>query len=672
MTRHYPFVRLILFLSLGGLGLHLATAPAGGQNPPAGMAKASGVIKTESNLVLIDVVATDKKGNYIQDLEKKDFHIYEDDAEQTIASFSREADVQPGGPEHPRYMVLFFDDSSMTSSYQIQARQAAGKFVESSASPDRQTAVVVFGGSLKMTQKFTADAERLKFALSSAKNSSGTPNAGGIGGVIGGADAYFPGGLDPGLANLTGRSPLLALRDVAQSLRSLPGRKTLILFSGGVSLTSERLPEVTAAIDALNKANIAVYPVDVQGVGASSPSAVPAYLEPLMVNPESTGEQTFPDRGSAANTGILQVLAKGTGGFEIHNSNDPLPDLQRVAKETNEYYNLGYTPPSQTHDGSYHKIKVKVDRPGVVVRYRPGYFDVKDPDLLKGLPEGKVLEARVASQEAGKIPVSLSAPYFYVDPGVARVNLALSVPGSAIEFEKHNAAFHSEVNVLGIAYRQNGSVAARFSDKVKLNYEKQGVKDLARSSFDYQNTFKIAPGSYTLKVVLSAGGEKFGKYETPLVVEPFSGNDLSLGGPALGERYVPVSKMTANMDAALIEKHTTLVFKDMILVPSPSSRFAQGSQPVVYVEVYDPELKNHEGLRVGVEFKIVDRKSSQQVFASNTILINEYVQPGNLLVPVGLSLPVEKLQAGDYRLEFQGRDSAGNISTVHTADFSIQ
>ncbi len=40
--------------------------------------------------------------------------------------------------------------------------------------------------------------------------------------------------------------------------------------------------------------------------------------------------------------------------------------LEKVAKEMNEYYNLGYTPPSQTHDGSYHKIKVTVARAGVV------------------------------------------------------------------------------------------------------------------------------------------------------------------------------------------------------------------------------------------------------------------------------------------------------------------
>src|SRR5208337_651217 len=108
--------------------------------------------------------------------------------------------------------------------------------------------------------------------------------------------------------------------------------------------------------------------------------------------------------------------------------------------------------------------------------------------------------------------------------------------------------------------------------------------------------------------------------------EPFSGNDLSLGGPALGEGFLPVSQLTAKMDAALLEERTPLVFNGMQLVPSTNYRFAKTAQPVFYVEVYDPALKNQEPPRVGVLFSIIDRKTNQQVLSSNTILINDYSQ----------------------------------------------
>ena len=787
-----------LLVALGGLGLDSATAPAapaGAQNPspPAGENPPM-MIKAETSLVLVDVIATDKKGEYIKDLEQKEFHVYEDDAEQPITAFSHEVDTQPNGPVHQRYMVLFFDDSTMNPALQIQAREAAGKFVESTASPNRLMAVVDFNGTLKIAQNFTAEGDLLKRAIGGPKYATLNPNAGGGGMQLASMGAPSLGGMQ---ADFAARSVLLSIRDVAKNLREVPGRKTMILFSAGFPLNAERQSELTATIDALNKSNIAVYPVDVRGLtpvanpgmDISRPSMqqrpgfppgselrspespfphLPGLLAALAAPPvpdpqrgvsgggtaggstgttgagggtaggsgasrggtstgstsssstSSTGRGTStvnnPNNTNATrnntnnpnnnmncmNTGgmggfgninnncanrqiipqipdsvsnnqqVLYALAKGTGGFEIFNTNDFLQGLQKVAKEMNEYYNLGYTPPSQTHDGSYHRIKVKVDRKDVVVRYRTGYYDVKSPDLLKGKPEGNALEARAASQQPGEIPVSLTAPYFYVEPGVARVNLALSVPGSAIDFEKEKGNFHSNVNVLGIAYRANGSVAARFSDTVKLDYEKKEIKDFTKGSFSYQNAFNIAPGSYTLKLVLSSGGEKFGKYSAPLVVEPFSGDDLTLGGPALGDSFAPISQFTAKMDAALLEERTPLVFKGMELVPSTSYRFAKTAQPAVYLELYDPILKDPDPPRVGVLFDILDRKTNQEVYSSNTVLVNELAQPGNPLVPLGFKLPIENLQPGDYRFEIKGRDAAGSVSTVRSADFSIE
>ena len=673
MNQHRLLGSLVLLLSLGVWGWRAAAA-AGGQNPAA--EKSPGVIKAESNVVLIDVVATDKKGNYIRDLKKKDFHVYEDDAEQPVSSFSREAEVQPGAPEHRHYLVLFFDDSSLSANLQLAARQSAAKLVDCCASADQQMAVATFGRGLRLVQKFTADHEVLKQAVNSIQYAAMKANAG-DGAMEGGG--FYLGGVSGTGSDYAAHSPLAAIRQFAMSLGNVPGRKMLILFSGGITVASERESELNSAVTALNWSNVAVYPVDIQGVNASLISGVSID----NTNPDSDGggmggilgpvpPSSVGGTGRPGHIGVARTFAKASGGFEIFNTNDPFPDLQRVAHESSEYYSLGYTAPNQTHDGSYHRIAVKVERPGVVVRCRAGYYDTKGSDPLNGKPEGKVLEERLAGQQPGGIPVSLSAPYFYLEPGVARVNLVLSVPGSAVEFEKQNGALHSEVNVLGIAYRENGSVAARFSDKVKLNFEKQAAKEFSKRAFDYQGTFRIAPGAYTLKVALDAGGESFGTYSVPLVVEPFSGNEISLGGPALGERYVPVPPATAQMDASLMEKRTPLVFQGMVLVPSPSCRFAKGTGPAVYVEIFDPVLKDLRDHRVGVEFTVVNRQSGQQVLSSNGILTADRLQLGNPLVPMGFKLPVENVPPGDYQLAVKAHDSEGHTSGLRSADFSIQ
>src|SRR5271154_6144223 len=164
-------------------------APADKQQSPTGTS-----IKAETREVRVDVVVTDKKGNYVEDLKTNDFRLYEDDKQQPINSFSFGAD--PKGPieSQRHYMVLFFDNTSMDLSDQPRARAAAGKFIDAYAGPDRVMAVVNFGGSLQFAQNFTMDATRLKAAVSGISSSSVSPNASASNGVNGGSPSGPPGG----------------------------------------------------------------------------------------------------------------------------------------------------------------------------------------------------------------------------------------------------------------------------------------------------------------------------------------------------------------------------------------------------------------------------------------------------------------------------------------------
>src|SRR5579862_4461364 len=81
-------------------------------------------IKAETRLVLVDTVVMDKKGNYVRDLEQRDFKIWEDNKEQTIKSFSHESDTGPNANQQRHYLVLFFDNSSMDAGDQVRAREA--------------------------------------------------------------------------------------------------------------------------------------------------------------------------------------------------------------------------------------------------------------------------------------------------------------------------------------------------------------------------------------------------------------------------------------------------------------------------------------------------------------------------------------------------------------------
>jgi hypothetical protein len=382
--------------------------------------------------------------------------------------------------------------------------------------------------------------------------------------------------------------------------------------------------------------------------------------------------QNLINQSVSANQQVLDALARGTGGFSIFNTNDLLPGLNRIANELDQYYILGYVPPSQAHDGTYHRIGVKVTRGGVQIRHRMGYYDLKAPDLLAGKPEGKSLEALAESSQSGQVPVLLSAPYFYSSPRVARVYVSLQIPASAIDFGKEKKDFHSEVQVLGIAARADGVVAARFSDTVKLNMEKKDLKEFAKGPFKYQNTFNIAPGEYTLKLVLSSGGDKFAKYEKPLTIAPFDGKQLGISGPALSNDIRPVNQLVASLDSELLEDQSPLVFQGNEVFPQAGNRFQHGDKVSFYVEVFEPKMQSAYAPRVGVLFNIVDSKTNQPVFSSNTILLDTFTQPGRPLIPVVQAIPIDKLQAGEYRLEVRARNSEGGVTPFRAADFEVQ
>src|SRR5580700_1306797 len=112
-----------------------ANAAAAGSSPAAqnpAPPPNTPVIRTESRVVAVDAVVTDKKGNYVRDLTQTAFKVFEDKQEQPIVNFSNaSADGGPDGSGATRYLVLFFDDSTMTMANQMWAREAAAHFIDS-------------------------------------------------------------------------------------------------------------------------------------------------------------------------------------------------------------------------------------------------------------------------------------------------------------------------------------------------------------------------------------------------------------------------------------------------------------------------------------------------------------------------------------------------------------
>src|SRR5215469_6186718 len=105
------------------------TAQQSTAQPTSPQTSPAPVVKSESRVVRVDVVVTDKKGNYITDLTEKDFKVYEDNKQQEINNFSFGSDPTAPNAAGRHYLILFFDDSTMDFGDQPRAREAAAKFI---------------------------------------------------------------------------------------------------------------------------------------------------------------------------------------------------------------------------------------------------------------------------------------------------------------------------------------------------------------------------------------------------------------------------------------------------------------------------------------------------------------------------------------------------------------
>jgi hypothetical protein len=382
----------------------------------------------------------------------------------------------------------------------------------------------------------------------------------------------------------------------------------------------------------------------------------------------------FPE-SAQTNQQVMYMLADGTGGFVILNTNDLLGGMQKIAKEMNEFYLIGYTPP-HAEDGkeACHTIRVKVDKGGSQVRARSGYCTVKLKDVLAQTSTEKTLESQAAAAQPGNVSVGMQAPYFFTGGNVARVNVALDFPSDAVKFEKDKGKMRSTLNVLGVAYKKDGSVAARFSDAVKIDVENQKeVEAFHQLPYHYENQFDIASGDYNLKVVFSCGGDKFGKIEQPLVVDSYDVKKFGMSALALSARFMKTSEGDQKLEAALLEDRTPLVAQGFQVIPAGSLKFKKTDRAAVYFEIYEPALLDAEvpkTLGIGIQLRVLDSKGALK-FDSGAFRIPLPEKGGNPAVPFAGLIPLGTLEPGIFKVELTAVDTSDNKAS-RTASFEVQ
>ena len=408
-----------------------ATQPPDGQQPPPAQQQpqqpSAPIFRAGVNFVRVDVIVTDKAGNFVTDLTQNDFEVTENNAPQKVETFKR-IDLDGGlmpGPEGParairsdtdeeieasrddvRLFGIFLDDYHVRRGASMVAREQIAKFVETQLGPSDMVGLMYPLTPLDAV-RFTRNHDAIEGAIHQflGRKFEYDPKN-----EVERKYAYYPTETVEKIRNDVSLSAIKAMIIHMGGLKE--GRKALILVSEGYSgmlppqmrnqcaqcgnmgdnpaagnptagqnsITEDRAQwmsqnnmdmDLRDVTDFANKNNVAIYAVDPRGLAVSE----------FDISDNISGQIDRTYLNSTMET--LRNLALQSDGRAIVNRNDLAMGMKQIIRDTSGYYLLGYNSTIGGTDGKFHPIKVRVKRPGVQVRARPGYWAMTKEDAAR-------------------------------------------------------------------------------------------------------------------------------------------------------------------------------------------------------------------------------------------------------------------------------------------------
>jgi VWFA-related protein len=696
-----------------------------------GHAQDDDVVRVKSNLVNIDVIVKDKKGKYVSDLKAEDFVITENGLPQKIEFFdaplSKTDTAKPGvtvveapttstpPATAPRnYISLVLDSQTTDLSNLKQVREGAIRYVNEQLTSGDVVAILSLTNSLRMLQPFTQDKSKLIAALENLGTSGDSKNsesreiaetiaklrdslnsapavpASGITTNAGGSAAaqamlastvlqqYIR--MRTMLSLQQARPVLAALAALAEGLRPIPGKKTLVLFSQGF-VTPEVLDwQVQSTIDIANRANVAIYIIDSAGLRAAAPASgalVPS--APLSgaasPNQESRiravgGETVFDNvrqEGQTREYDVLFRLSGDTGGKFIKGNNDIGQGLERINQEIQARYTLAYRSSNQNFDGTFRKVKIEVRRPDIQIISRSGYYAIPPEEIVLLSPADKKLLAGFNEAQANPgLPVFVSLSAFRGRNGLYIVPLAIEVPPSAVKFERKNNKESLQLEVLGVIKATPDRMLSKLGGNFAVNLSTSDYNEILNNNIFYRQDLQLTSGDYTIDLIVQdkQSGKISARREHIVLPEPDAEFATT---PVVLSRYVEPASQLPPTPA---DSPNVFVYGKQLIRPSAALKFRDSDNLIMFQNVYNAANSTEMGkplVRVSVRL-MKDGQPATKFF--DFVLTDIETQPVPHLT-FAQYLRLAGLAPGRYQAMIETKDMVTRKSSKQEASFEI-
>jgi VWFA-related protein len=641
------------------------------------------VLKMNGELVLTNVVARDAKtGEVVQGLKASDFSIYENGKQQHVETFDFESVdkatplneamvsglasgaggskavvvARPEELRNHRLIVMFFDLTSMQPEDLDRSVLAAQEFLRNKMQPADLVALVSLGDTLTVDQDFTADKNALINEVGVYNGTEGQGFAQGANANSNQAEdttGYTPD--ESEYNDLNTDRELYALRAVSKSLEKITEKKSLLYFSGGISRDGiENQASLRAAINAAVRANLAIYSVDTRGLQAISPLGDASTGSLRGTGAYNGGALGNSMQANFASQEVMGTLSTDTGGKAFFDSNDFAPAFAQVEKDTSAYYAIGFRSTNLLRDGKYRRLTIKINRPGIKLEYRPGYYAPADFQHSGHEDRERELEEQLASDlPATDMAVYMDAMYFRLDENRFFVPVSLIVPGSQIPFVKGGDKDKATLDIIGSVIDEAKRPIGHARETVKLNLDPS--VQARQKNIEYTTSFNLPSGKYQMKFVVRENQTgRMGSFEAEITLPDMKKAPLKMSSILLASMRQPS------------KKQSPLVHDGEEYVPNISHVFRQDQHLYLLYEIYSPAKAKAaadapKGTKPGINLlsSLELIRGAAKVYETPLVQARAINVEGRDAVAIELDMPLAGLKPGPYVCQLNVIDDAG-------------
>jgi hypothetical protein len=411
-------------------------------------------------------------------------------------------------------------------------------------------------------------------------------------------------------------------------------------------MASGIIDDIRQTIAATARSNVSIYGIDPRGL--------------TTLNDETIGVTALPDQSDpSAGIGVsslrnevqmsqdsLRALADETGGFAAVNTNQFANAFQRIVEDNSSYYVLAYYPPTDKKDGKFHRIDVKVTRPGLTVRARRGYMapKAKAPKTTGfGNASPEVIDALNSPLPVSGLTMRMFAAPFKGAAPNASVLMGVEMLGRDLQLKDA-----SKLELSYVAVDAKGKTFGAKTDSLTMNLKPETKTRVQASGFRILNRVDLPPGRYQLHLAAHEAGANVGSMLYDIEIPDYSKLPFSMSGLLI------TSMSSGSMVTAKVDEQTRSV---MPAPPVAQRSFPANDELAIFAEIYD------DGTAAAHKVDIVTmiRSDEGRVFFKN----EEERESKELEGKRGgygytARIPMSGLQPGPYVLTIEARSRLGN------------